>query len=328
MANKNTHPRKAKASGNNNLQMSRSGKTDEFYTQISLIEKELRHYKEFFRGKTVFCNCDDPEESNFWKYFELNFQQLGLKKLIATHYQTDSPSYKIELTRDINGDGKITSLDIVRTPLQENGDFRSLECREIMQSSDVIVTNPPFSLFREYVAQIMEYGKHLIIIGNQNAITYREFLSLLIDNKIWLGYTSGHFWFRVPDDYEEKKTDFKIDEAGVKWRRMGNICWFTNIDIEKRHEAMTLFRNYTPDKYPKYDNYDAINVNRTVDIPCDYFGVMGVPITFIDKHNPEQFDLIGDNRYHDGQDFADDINFINGKGLYRRLLIRRRPIQE
>ncbi len=323
MANKNTHILNAKTSGNSNLHLSRDGKTDEFYTQISLIEKELRHYKDFFRGKIVFCNCDDPEESNFWKYFELNFEQLGLKKLISTHYETDTPSYKLELTRDINNDGKVNALDIVHTPLRQNGDFRSPECKEIMQSADVIVTNPPFSLFREYVAQLMEYGKLFIIIGNQNAITYRDILPYFIENKIWLGYISGHFWFRVPNDYEVKKTDFKIDEVGMKWRRMGNICWFTNIDIEKRHENMTLFRNYTPDKYPKYDNYDAINVDRTVDIPCDYFGIMGIPITFIDKHNPEQFKLIGDSRYHDGQDFSDDINVINGKTLYRRLLIRR-----
>lgn len=313
----------AKTKGNSNLHSSRAGKTDEFYTQISLIEKELRHYKAFFQGKTVFCNCDDPEESNFWKYFELNFEQLKLKKLISTHYETTTPSYKLEITGDTNSDGKINALDIVRTPLKQNGDFRSPECKEIMESADVIITNPPFSLFREYVAQIMEQGKHFIIIGNQNAITYREILPLFIDDKIWLGYISGHFWFRVPDDYEVKKTDFKIDEEGLKWRRISNICWFTNIDIEKRHENMTLFRNYTPDKYPKYDNYDAINVDRTVDIPCDYFEIMGVPITFIDKHNPGQFELLGDSRYHDGQDFSNDINVINGKTLYRRLLIRR-----
>lgn len=309
--------------GNSNLHMSRAGKTDEFYTQISLIESELRHYKHFFRGKTVFCNCDDPEASNFWKYFELNFEQLGLKKLISTHYETDKPSYKLELTKDQNSDGRVNSRDIIQTPLQQNGDFRSPECLEIMKNADVIVTNPPFSLFREYVAQLIENGKHFLIIGNQNAITYREILPLFVENKIWLGYNSGHFWFRVPDDYEEKKTDFKIDEMGVKWRRMGNICWFTNIDIEKRHENMTLFRNYTPEKYPKYDNYDAINVDRTIDIPCDYFGVMGVPITFADKHNPAQFEILGDSRYHDGQDFSDDINVINGKTLYRRLLIKR-----
>lgn len=326
MAGKIQRITEAKTAGNSNLHSSRAGKTDEFYTQISLIEKELRHYKDFLRGKTVFCNCDDPEASNFWKYFELNFEQLGLRKLISTHYETENPSYKLELTRDINGDGKVNALDIVRTQLRQNGDFRSPECKEIMQNADVIVTNPPFSLFREYVAQLIEYGKYFLIIGNQNAITYREILPLFIDNKIWLGYISGHFWFRVPNDYEVKKTDFKIDEAGIKWRRMGNICWFTNIDIEKRHENMTLFRNYTPDKYPKYDNYDAINVNRTADIPCDYYGIMGVPITFIDKHNPEQFELIGDSRYHDGQEFSDDINIIKGKTLYRRLLIRRRNI--
>lgn len=314
----------AKTKGNSNLHLSRAGKTDEFYTEISLIEKELRHYKDFFKGKTVFCNCDDPEESNFWKYFELKFEELGLKKLISTHYETDIPSYKLELTRDINNDGKINSFDIVHTPLQQNGDFRSPECKEIMESADVIITNPPFSLFREYVAQLMEYGKPFLIVGNQNAITYREILPLFIENKIWLGYNSGHFWFRVPDDYEVKKTDFKIDETGNKLRRMGNICWFTNIDVEKRHENLTLFRNYTPDKYPKYDNYDAINVDKTADIPCDYFGIMGVPITFIDKHNPEQFELLGDSRYHDGQDFSDDINVIKGQTLYRRLLIRRR----
>jgi hypothetical protein len=312
----------AKTKGNSNLHLSRAGKTDEFYTEISLIEKELRHYKHFFKGKTVFCNCDDPQESNFWKYFELNFERLELKKLISTHYETDIPSYKLELKQDVNNDGKVTALDIIHTPLRQNGDFRSPECKEIMQNADVIVTNPPFSLFREYVAQLIEYEKHFLIIGNQNAITYKEIFPLFKDNKTWLGYTSGHFWFRVPDDYEVKKTDFKIDEVGKKWRRMGNICWFTNIDIEKRHENLTLFRNYTPEKYPKYDNYDAINVDKTVDIPCDYFGVMGVPITFIDKHNPEQFELLGldDHRCP----WLGHGPSLNGKTLYRRIIIRRR----
>lgn len=320
----------AKAKGNSNLHSSRAGKADEFYTQISLIEKELRHYKDFFRGKTVFCNCDDPTESNFWKYFELNFEQLGLKKLISTHYETDTPSYKLELTRDINGDGKITTLDIVRTPLRQNGDFRSPECKEIMQSSDVIVTNPPFSLFREYVSQLMKYGKHFLVIGNQNAITYKKIFLLIRDNKIWLGYNNGHFWFRVPDDYEVKKTDFKIDEEGVKWRRMGNICWFTNIDIEKRHEDMTLFRNYTPVKYPKYDNYDAINIDKTVDIPCDYFGIMGVPITFMQYHNPSQFLIVGvtanglvPDNLKTGNYKTYNNPIINGVPKYQRVIVKR-----
>ena len=310
--------------GNSNLHMSRAGKTDEFYTQISLIESELRHYKHFFRGKTVFCNCDDPEASNFWKYFELNFKQLGLKKLISTHYETDKPSYKLELTKDQNSDGRVNSLDIIQTPLQQNGDFRSPECVEIMKAADVVVTNPPFSLFREYIVQLMEYEKNFLIIGNQNAITFKEIFPLIKNNKVWLGYNSGHFWFRVPDDYEEKKTDFKIDENGTKWRRMGNICWYTNIDIEKRHEAMTLFRNYSPEKYPKYDNFDAINIDRTMDIPCDYYGVMGVPITFMDKHSPEQFDILGKIDAGEITEYNLARPIIKGVALYKLIAIKRR----
>ena len=313
----------AKDNGNINLHASRSAKADEFYTQISFIENELKHYKQNFFGITVLCNCDDPEWSNFWKYFRLNFYELGLKKLISTHYEEDKPSYRMDIVSNDSGE-QCGIPDYVKTPLTQNGDFRSPECIEILKEADIVITNPPFSLFREYVAQLMEYGKEFIIVGNQNAITYREILPLIMENKVWLGYNSGHFWFRVPDYYEEKKTDFKIDEDGVKWRRMGNICWFTNIDIEKRHEEMILFHNYTPEKYPKYDNYDAIEVSRTAEIPCDYYGVMGVPITFMDKHNPDQFEILGDSRYHDGQTFSDDINVINGKTLYRRLLIRRK----
>jgi hypothetical protein len=210
------------------------------------------------------------------------------------------------------------------TLLEGDGDFRSSECVELLKQADVVVTNPPFSLFRNYIALLMEYGKSFVIVGNQNAITYREIFPLIRDNKVWLGYNNGHFWFKVPDSYEEKKTDFKIDEHGQKWRRMGNICWFTNLDIEKRHEEMTLFRTYSPEVYPKYDNYDAIEVSRTADIPCDYYGLMGVPITYMQYYNPEQFEIVSDSRYHDGQDFSDDINVINGKTLYRRLLIRRK----
>lgn len=195
---------------------------------------------------------------------------------------------------------------------------------ELLKEADIVVTNPPFSLFREYMAQLMEYEKSFLIIGNMNAITYKEILPLIMNNMVWLGYNSGHFWFRVPDNYEEKKTDFKIDKTGQKWRRMGNICWFTNLDIQKRHENMTLFRNYTPEAYPKYDNYDAIDVNRTADIPCDYYGIMGVPITFMAQFNPDQFEILGDSRFHDGQDFSNDINIIDGKTKFRRLLIRRK----
>lgn len=343
--------------GNSNLHSSRADKADEFYTQLSLIESELKHYKEHFKGKVVFCNCDDPFESNFFKYFAINFYSLGLKKLIATCYatspivytqlnlfgtetvvsteETEKKPYKIEITEvtDENQDGRTDLADVeyllrnrknALTLLEGDGDFRSPECVELLKQADIVVTNPPFSLFREYMAQLMEYKKAFLIVGNQNATGYKEIFPLIRDNIVWLGYNNGHFWFTVPDTYEEKKTDFKIDENGQKWRRMGNICFFTNLDIDKRHEDMTLFRTYSPEEYPKYDNYDAINVNRTLDIPCDYYGVMGVPITFMQYYNPEQFEIVGDSRYHDGQDFSDDINFINGKGLYRRILIKRK----
>jgi hypothetical protein len=343
--------------GNSNLHSSRADKADEFYTQLSLIESELKHYKEHFKGKVVFCNCDDPFESNFFKYFAINFNSLGLKKLIATCYATspivytqlnlfgtetvvstegtEKKPYKIEITEvaDENQDGRTDLADVeyllrnrknALTLLEGDGDFRSPECVELLKQADIVVTNPPFSLFREYMAQLMEYKKAFLIVGNQNATGYKEIFPLIRDNIVWLGYNNGHFWFAVPDTYEEKKTDFKIDENGQKWRRMGNICFFTNLDIDKRHEDMTLFRTYSPEEYPKYDNYDAINVNRTLDIPCDYYGVMGVPITFMQYYNPEQFEIVGDSRYHDGQDFSDDINFINGKGLYRRILIKRK----
>jgi len=344
--------------GNINLHMSRADKADEFYTNLSLIENELKHYKGFIKGKAVLCNCDDPFESNFFKYFAMNFNSLGLKKLIATCYATSpivytqlnlfgdeivlskeedtKKPYKIEISevKDENADGRVDLADVeyllrnrknALTLLQGDGDFRSAECVDLLKQADIVVTNPPFSLFREYMAQLMEYEKYIVIIGNQNAITYREILPLVRDNKVWLGYNSGHFWFKVPDTYEEKKTDFKIDEDGQKWRRMGNICWFTNIDIEKRHEEFTLFRTYSPDVYPKYDNYDAIEVSRTADIPCDYYGVMGIPITFADKYNPDQFEFLGIDK-----DFTSDGNRFrlteNGKQriLYARMVIRRK----
>jgi len=335
--------------------MSRFNKADEFYTHLSLIEDELRRYEKHFKGKTVFCNCDDPFESEFFKYFAMSFNSLGLKKLIATCYigspiankqlslfdyeseedKTTKKPHKIVITEvaDYTGDGRVGLADVewllrnrknTLTRLQVDGDFRSAECVELLKQADIIVTNPPFSLFREYMAQLMEFEKDFLIIGNQNATTYREIFPLVRDNKVWLGYNNGHFWFKVPDTYEEKKTDFKIDENGQKWRRMGNICWFTNLDMEKRHENITLFREYSPDRYPKYDNYDAIEVNKTADIPCDYYGVMGVPVTFMQYYNPDQFQILGTSRYHDGQDCADDINFINGKGLYTRILIKRK----
>ena len=323
-------------SGNSNLHDSAKNKQDEFYTQLSLIESELKHYKNFFRGKVVFCNCDDPYESNFFKYFAMNFNALGLKKLITTCYATSpivymqlslfgeevlvgqeqnaKKHYKVEIVEvtDETGDGRIGLADVeyllrnrknVLTLLSGDGDFRSPECVELLKQADVVVTNPPFSLFREYVQLLEDYHKNYIIIGNLNAVTYKEIFPLIAENRLWLGYNSGHFWFKVPDSYETKKTDFKIDETGQKWRRMGNICWFTNVDIEKRHENIVLFRNYTPEMYPKYDNYDAINVDRTIDIPCDYYGVMGVPITFLSQYNPEQFEIIAFRKDATGKNY-------------------------
>ena len=340
--------------GNSNLHSSRADKADEFYTQLSLIESELKHYKEHFKGKVVFCNCDDPFESNFFKYFAMNFNSLGLKKLIATCYatspivytqlnlfgtetvvsteETEKKPYKIEITEvtDENQDGRTDLADVeyllrnrknALALLEGDGDFRSPECVELLKQADIVVTNPPFSLFREYMAQLMEYKKAFLIVGNQNATGYKEIFPLIRDNIVWLGYNNGHFWFAVPDTYEEKKTDFKIDENGQKWRRMGNICFFTNLDIDKRHEDMTLFRTYSPEEYPKYDNYDAINVNRTLDIPCDYYGVMGVPITFMQYYNPNQFIIIGldDHRV----EWVGHGPKLNGKTLYRRVIIQR-----
>lgn len=354
--------------GNSNLHMSRNDKADEFYTQLSLIESELKHYRQHFRGKTVLCNCDDPYESNFFKYFAMNFNALGLKKLITTCYaispvtgkefqyymdngrqlsfvpsassapvqeENERKPYKVEITEvtDENGDGRIDLSDVeylmrnkknTMTLLEGDGDFRSPECVELLKEADIVVTNPPFSLFRDYVALLMQYNKQFAIIGNQNAITYREIFPLIKSNKIWLGYNNGHYWFMVPDSYEEKKTDFKIDESGQKWRRMGNICWFTNLDIEKRHEDMTLFRTYSPDNYPKYDNYDAIEVSKTADIPCDYDGYMGVPITFMQYYNPEQFEIAGldDHRV----EWVGHGPRLNGKVKYRRVIIRRKQV--
>ena len=269
--------------GNANLRKADMAKNDEFFTQLTDIEKELSHYKEHFKDKIVFCNCDDPEYSNFWKYFQLNFYHLGLKKLISTHYETDKPSYKMEIVRQEKG-AQMGIPDYVKTPLQQNGDFRSEECIEILKEADIVVTNPPFSLFREYMAQLIKYEKKFLIIGNKNAITYQDFFTLLKEDKVWIGYTSAE--------------EFKIPGGEITRKMVGLTRWFTNLDISKRHEDLFLYKNYTPEEYPRYDNYDAINVDKTQDIPCDYFGVMGVPITFMDKYSPEQFEIIDAiNRY-------------------------------
>ena len=294
---------------NKNLGQAKNAKEDEFYTQLSDIERELGHYKEHFKDKVIFCNCDDPEESNFFQYFCLNFEFLGLKKLIATHFEREKPSYKLEIVKDLNKDGKIDCLDTTQTKLKQNGDFRSPECIEILKEADIVVTNPPFSLFREYVAQLIEYDKKFLIIGNVNAVSYKEIFKLIKNNKIWLGYNCVRH-FKRPDGtmYETART-----------------FWYTNLDIGKRHENLILYKKYygNEEEYPKYDNYDAINVDKAIHIPCDYKEVMGVPITFMDKYNPKQFEILG-NEY--------DLNiekgrgYINGKRMYSRVFIKNKKL--
>ena len=345
--------------GNKSLGVARVAKEDEFYTQLTDVEKEMRHYRKHFKNKTVFCNCDDPFESNFFKYFVLNFNRLGLRKLIATCYVSSpiantqlslfdvigteenkqNKPYKAVVTKvyDKTGDGGIDMFDVAELfksgenqlcELDGDGDFRSYECLALLDESDIVVTNPPFSLFREYIAILQEHRKSFIVIGNQNAITYKEIFPLLRDNEIWLGDKSGDMAFMVPEYYEARETRYWEDENGQKWRSLGNICWFTNLDIKKRHEELILVKRYDPDVYLHYVNYDAINVDKVADIPCDYAGVMGVPITFMEKYNPDQFEILGtsDNgivpdEYKTtpglSKEFVDDYYKAGGKGSYK-----------
>ncbi len=329
-------------SSNSNLHKAKRGKKDEFYTQLSDIENELKHYKEHFKGKVVYCNCDDPRVSNFFRYFALQFHILGLKRLISSCYKSMQPDLFSQ-----NDSERAIYLKYNGEPLEENenmpdmqkadiqvfegdGDFKNKECIELLKQADIVVTNPPFSLFREYVSQLIEYDKKFLIIGNQNAITYKEIFSLIKENKIWLGYNSGDMSFTVPDHYPEKATRFWIDENGQKWRSMGNICWFTNLEHKKRNEELIIFRKYNEEKYPKYDNYNAINVDKVADIPCDYNGAMGVPITFLDKFNPEQFEILDANAirvnnnvpYKEHGLIKDKDGTIKGKPKYVRVVIK------
>lgn len=412
--------------GNKDLSNAIKAKKDEFYTQLVDIEKEMKYYRDYFKGKTVFLNCDDPYESNFFKYFAMNFNRLGLKKLISTCYkgspvaQTQLPlfgdietskdevrPYKIEITEvsDENNDGKIDLSDVeyllqsdknVLSVLDGDGDFRSEECVALLDEADVVITNPPFSLFREYISLLVEHEKDFIILGNQNAITYKETFPLIKENKVWLGASihSGDREFRVPDTYPLNASGCRVDENGVKYIRVKGIRWFTNIDYKQRHENLILCEKYDPEKYPKYDNYDAIEVGKVVDIPCDYeegylvpveykqqlidagftlgserldssgnlcvcvdttslrkivpeeqiqycCGVMGVPITFLDKYSPEQFEVLGitdrdcpmrtktytkdDTSSYSDLNRRAAIRTPNGyKGTYARLLIRKK----
>lgn len=322
------------------LNTAKRAKKDEFYTQITDIEKEMRHYKEHFRDKVVFCNCDDPEYSNFWRYFQLNFYELGLKKLISTHYEESKPSYRMDIVSTDHGE-QCGIPDYVKTPLIQNGDFRSPECIEILKEADIVITNPPFSLFREYIAQLVEYDKKFIILGNINCITYREVFPLIRDNKIWLGVSihSGDREFRVPDSYPLQASGFRVDEEGNKYIRVKGVRWITNLDYTQRHEDIPLFKSYNEEEYPKYVNYDAIEVGKTTDIPADYDGEMGVPITFLDKYNPEQFEIVSNSQYL-VRELSEDIRkhgdypqigrfyLDRGNGtykkMYERLIIKRK----
>ena len=317
--------------GNKDLRAANKAKKDEFYTQLVDIELELKHYKEHFKGKTVLCNCDDPRISNFFHYFSYSFEHLGLKKLITTCYksqnsdlfsQNDSErAIWLEYNGDKNGNKIPDPEEIGINYLKGDGDFRSAECIELLKQADIVVTNPPFSLFREYVAQLMKYEKKFLIIGNVNAITYKEIFPLIKQNIVWLGASihSGDREFGVPQSYPLNAAGCRQDENGNKFIRVKGVRWFTNMDYKERHEDLILYKNYNPEEYPKYDNYDAINVDKSSEIPCDYDGVMGVPITFLDKYNPEQFEIVKFRKGDDGKDLS-----VNGKCPYFRILIRRK----
>ena len=314
---------------NTNLHAAKNSKKDEFYTQLADIERELKHYKSHFKDKVIYCNCDDPRISNFFHYFSYNFEKFGLKKLITTCYknqerdlfsQHDSErSIYLEYEGDKKGNNVPDPDEIGIKYLKEDGDFRSKEAIELLKQADIVITNPPFSLFREYVAQLIEYDKKFIIIGHQNAITYKEIFKLIKENKIWLGYGfnggAAHFINKCYEDYA-KAGDHK--EGMI---RVSGVHWFTNLDINKRHEDLILYKKYTPEDYPKYDNYDAINVDKVAEIPMDYQGAIGVPITFLDKFNPEQFEIIKFRKGDDDKDLS-----INGKCPYFRIIVKNKKI--
>ena len=329
---------------NTSLNKAKANKKDEFYTQLVDIENELRHYQKHFENKTVLCNCDDPRVSNFFRYFTLNFEKLKLKKLITTCYKNQQmnlfskndseKAIYLEYEGDKNNNRTPDPEEIGIFPLESDGDFRSEECVEILKQADIVVTNPPFSLFREYVAQLMKYKKRFLVIGNMNAITYMETFPLFKENKIWLGISirSGDREFGVPNNYPLRAAGFRVDVNGRKFIRVKGVRWFTNLDYKERHEDLILYKKYNKKEYPKYDNYNAININKTKEIPADYKDIMGVPITFLDKYNPEQFEILGSD-YDIKQGLlpalvnADwegkmDRGYVNNNRLYSRIFIR------
>jgi hypothetical protein len=330
----------AKKAANLNLRKASTAKKDEFYTQLSDIENELKHYKKHFKDKVVYCNCDDPRVSNFFHYFSHNFEKLGLKKLITTCYKSQSmdlfsdnkseEAIYLEYTGDKNGNNVPDPNEIGIKKLKSDGDFRSKESIALLKQADIVVTNPPFSLFREYVAQLIEYDKKFIIVGHQNAISYKEIFKLIKEDKMWLGYGfkggAAHF---INKHYEDYATAGNHQEGMI---RVSGVTWFTNLDISKRHEDLILYKTYNPKEYPKFDHYDAINVDKTNEIPMDYNGNIGVPITFLNKYSPEQFEIIdGLNRYSilDGptpETQGKYLSQVNGNPIYVRIVIKNKKI--
>lgn len=347
-------------SGNSILNSAKysNNNTDEWYTTYETIEEEISHYTKAFYGKTVLCNCDDPLESNFCYYFMKNFNKLQLKKLICTSYSSskiDKLKNNNQITldmyyndiahqEDIQGSvlvitkmpetfGEEVDDEIIKKTLSKkgtvkrlkgNGDFRTDECIEYLKQCDICCTNPPFSLFAELFSLIVKYNKQFLLIGNQNAITYKEIFPYIKENKAWVGYRFGDMAFRVPDDSQPRKTRFWIDESGQKWRSLGNAMWLTNIDIERRYHKLELTKHYNPELHPKFDNFDGINVKRVADIPMDYDGIMGVPITYIKYHNGSQFEIIGEANHGSDNEFDLFKPKVNGKELFKRILIRRK----
>ena len=297
---------------NANLSNAKRAKNDEFYTQLSDIENELKHYKNHFAGKVVYCNCDDARESNFFRFFQKKFNDYGLKKLITTSYNENGHGSVLVYEGDTNGNGKLDEHEVKVSELKGNGDFRSEECIELLKEADIVVTNPPFSLFREYIATLVQYDKKFLVIGNNNAITYKEIFPLIKENKLWLGFSDNKTMeFVMPDSYEKYNY---IDKKGRKIGKVPAISWFTNLEHSKRNDEIILYKKYTSEEFPKYDNYDAIEVSRVCEIPKDYNGVMGVPITFLGKYNPSQFEIVG----------CANNPIIKGKLIYKRLLIKRK----
>lgn len=322
---------------NQSLHAANKAKYDEFYTQLSDIENEVKHYRKHFRDKTVYCNCDDPIISNFFVYFRYNFEKLKLKKLITTCYKNQNPDLFSEHDMaSAVGIEYVGRAGPCTFQLKEGGDFRSKESIELLKQADIVVTNPPFSLFREYIAQLVEYSKKFVVIGSMNAITYKEIFPLIRSGRLWLGHgpAGKDMLFDVPEDYRQELVKSKKEGSayrrvdGVVKGRLGNACWFTNLDHKKRREPLILTRKYSPEEYPKYDNYDAIEVKKTAHIPKDYAGEMGVPITFLEKHNPDQFEIVGMDRPLITELTGRQSRFkLDGKEKFARIAIRNKEIQ-